>query len=147
MKFEEIKDILKSGDREAIIRVSSKIHNSTDIIYLRELSQHAQDFIRLISELPVDSPFRDYRYNSLLAGNLLSEISKGNCFCVTYKTAENTPESLTHQGVIDILTKDIDIEEQTTYYTCKCKVCGANFNVTAIPTTHFERYVWKRVGC
>jgi len=146
MKFEEIKSILEAGDKEAISNMSSKIYNSTDINFLRELSLHVNEFTQLVSVLPVESIFRDYRYTSLLAGNLLSEISNGGCFCAIYKSAESTPESLVHRGVIEIITKEVDFEDQTVDYKCKCKVCEANFNVTAVPTAYFDRHVWRRMG-
>lgn len=113
MKFEEVKSILAAGDEEAISNMSSKIYNSTDINFLRELSLHVSEFIQLVSALPIESLFRDYRYTSLLAENLLSEISNGGCFCASYKSAESTPESLVHRGVIEIIAKEIDFEEQT----------------------------------
>jgi len=124
MRFDEVANILRSGDLKAIDDMASKILSCNEMPVLKNLAENANEFIRLVAQIP-RTPESEYpRKNALQAANLINEIFFGSCLCSSYKVRESSPEYLQSVGSITISSKNENIDLHETNYSCECKFCN-----------------------
>ncbi len=143
MKFDEVASILRSGNFKAIDDMAAKILSCNDMPVLKHIAENANEFIRLVAEIPKNPESEYPRKNALQAANLINEIFFGSCLCSSYKVRQCSPKYLQSTGAIAIKSENNNIELHEINYSCQCTYCDKNFNVSCVESGHFWRYIWK----
>lgn len=126
MNPEDFISILEKGSVEDIHKAKICIMDSKDIDFLKKISEHFDDILKVIVGLQrqqtKEAKERKAAVNSV--ANLIGEIKRNNCHCSIYSSLSASVQSEESKGFVEILSKEDNPETWDIKYKCKCLLCG-----------------------